>query len=55
MGPNEVGQWAQIKVWELTNFSDVLRSDFFGVRSDPIQRRKIGSRSDPDPQISIWI
>ena len=35
--------------------SDVLRSDFFGVRSDPIQQLNFGSRSDPNPQLFIWI
>ena len=37
-----------------TKTSDVLRSDFFGTRSDPIQRLIFGSRSDPDPLFSSW-
>ena len=35
-------------------FSDALRSNFFGTSSDPIQRPSFGSRSDPDPIFYRW-
>ena len=34
--------------------SDALRSNFFGTSSDPIQRPRFGSRSDPDPIFYRW-